>query len=92
MVKSKNVKPFKVRITCIHRSQSPISEITKIGWYLGDTTQSLGLLAAGEVDIAVTYNEAAERQAIASQTALKSVYGFRVGVIILGILSLICYL
>lgn len=49
----------------------------KVGWYLGDTTQSLGLLAAGEVDIAVTYNEAAEKQSLASGDASKLVYGFR---------------
>lgn len=33
-----------------------------VAWYLGDTTESLGLLAAGSVDVAVTYNEAAEKQ------------------------------
>ncbi|GJJ07188.1 hypothetical protein Clacol_001388 [Clathrus columnatus] len=49
----------------------------KVAWYLGDTTQSLGLLAAGEVDIAVTYNEAAEKQSLASGNAAQSVYGFR---------------
>ncbi|RDB16612.1 Tungstate-binding protein TupA [Hypsizygus marmoreus] len=49
----------------------------KVGWYLGDTTESLGLLAAGSVDIAVTYNVAAETQSVHSQDATKRVYGFR---------------
>ncbi|KAL0956905.1 hypothetical protein HGRIS_003010 [Hohenbuehelia grisea] len=31
-----------------------------VEWYLGDTTQSLGYLSAGYVDVAFTYNEAAE--------------------------------
>ncbi|GLB40858.1 putative PBP superfamily domain containing protein [Lyophyllum shimeji] len=49
----------------------------KVGWYLGDTTESLGLLAAGSVDIAVTYNDAAERQAVVSRAASRREYGFR---------------
>ncbi|KAF5372372.1 hypothetical protein D9615_009284 [Tricholomella constricta] len=49
----------------------------KVGWYLGDTTESLGYLAAGSVDVAVTYNEAAERQLVDSKLASKRVYGFR---------------
>ncbi|KAF9005233.1 hypothetical protein BDQ17DRAFT_1390074 [Cyathus striatus] len=48
-----------------------------VGWYLGDTTESLGLLAAGSVDIAVTYNEAAEKQSLDTQSATKKIYGFR---------------
>ncbi|KAF8066542.1 hypothetical protein FPV67DRAFT_1195195 [Lyophyllum atratum] len=48
-----------------------------VGWYLGDTTESLGLLAAGSVDIAVTYNAAAEMQAVHSKAAVQRVYGFR---------------
>lgn len=32
----------------------------QVEWYLGDTTQSLAYLAAGSVDVAFTYNEAAE--------------------------------
>jgi len=50
----------------------------QVGWYLGDTTESLDFLAAGEVDIAVTYNDAAETQALHSKAAAKRVYGFRV--------------
>ncbi|KAI9571744.1 hypothetical protein HD554DRAFT_2312053 [Boletus coccyginus] len=49
----------------------------KVGWYLGDTTESLGYLAAGEIDIAVTYNAAAEKQACKSGSAVERVYGFR---------------
>lgn len=52
----------------------------QVGWYLGDTTESLGFLAAGEVDVAVTYNDAAEKQAIATGVAVARVYGFRVGI------------
>jgi len=48
-----------------------------VAWYLGDTTESLGLLAAGSVDVAVTYNEAAEKQAKDSGAAVSLVYGFR---------------
>ncbi|TFK32375.1 hypothetical protein BDQ12DRAFT_716440 [Crucibulum laeve] len=48
-----------------------------VAWYLGDTTESLGLLATGSVDIAVTYNLAAEKQSIDTQAATKRVYGFR---------------
>jgi len=48
-----------------------------VAWYLGDTTESLGLLAAGSVDIAVTYNEAAEKQSKDSGAAVALVYGFR---------------
>ena len=51
----------------------------QVGWYLGDTTQSLGFLAAGEIDIAVTYNDAAELQACKTGAAVERVYGFRVG-------------
>jgi len=59
--------------TTIEPSTAPF----KVGWYLGDTTESLGLLAAGSVDIAVTYNKAAEMQLVNSQAAAQRVYGFR---------------
>jgi len=50
----------------------------KVGWYLGDTTESLAFLAAGSVDVAVTYNHAAELQSVRSGAANeKVVYGFR---------------
>ncbi|KZT43336.1 hypothetical protein SISSUDRAFT_1068924 [Sistotremastrum suecicum HHB10207 ss-3] len=49
----------------------------KVGWYLGDTTQSLEFLEQGLIDIAITYNEAAENQSLASGAAVERVYGFR---------------
>ncbi|KAG5637569.1 hypothetical protein H0H81_004146 [Sphagnurus paluster] len=49
----------------------------KVGWYLGDTTQSLNFLSTGAVDIAVTYNEAAELQVLNSGAATEREYGFR---------------
>lgn len=50
----------------------------RVGRYLGDTTQSLGYLAAGEVDMAVTCNNAAEVQVCKSGVASERVSGFRV--------------
>jgi hypothetical protein len=79
MVKVRHVQPFLVS-TCF----SARGDITKtllypkVAWYLGDTTESLGLLAAGSVDVAVTYNEAAEKQSKDSGAAVALVYGFRV--------------
>jgi ABC-type tungstate transport system permease subunit len=58
---------------CVANGEKPFL----VGWYLGDTTESLGLLAAGSVDIAVTYNDAAEKQSLNTQSAVKRVYGFR---------------
>lgn len=55
-----------------------------VAWYLGDTTESLGLLAAGSVDVAVTYNEAAEKQSKDSGAAVALVYGFRDHFILVG--------
>jgi len=53
------------------------SEPFLVGWYLGDTTESLELIAAGSVDIAVTYNEAAENQSVSSGASIDRQYGFR---------------
>ncbi|RXW22430.1 hypothetical protein EST38_g3427 [Candolleomyces aberdarensis] len=55
-----------------------------IGWYLGDTTESLAYLEAGTVDVAITYNEAAEFQSIATGAATRSVYGFRDHFVLVG--------
>ncbi|GAW07402.1 extracellular tungstate binding [Lentinula edodes] len=41
-----------------------------VGWYLGDTTQSLAYLSSGWVDIAFTYNEAAEKAVVRSGKAV----------------------
>lgn len=48
-----------------------------VDWVLGDTTQSLNFLAGGSIDVAVTYNDAAETQALSSGVAVNRVYGFR---------------
>ena len=44
---------------------------TQIAWYLGDTTQSLQYLADKAVDIAFTYNEAAEKASVKSGAAVE---------------------
>jgi len=49
----------------------------QIGWFLGDTTQSLEYLENQDVDIAITYREAAENQALKNGYAVERVYGFR---------------
>ncbi|KAJ3805971.1 hypothetical protein F5876DRAFT_50904 [Lentinula aff. lateritia] len=49
---------------CVEESKS------KVGWYLGDTTQSLAYLSSGWVDIALTYNEAAEQAVLRSGKAV----------------------
>jgi ABC-type tungstate transport system permease subunit len=61
----------------IKYSVSKGSEPFLVAWYLGDTTESLGLIASGSVDIAVTYNEAAENQAVSSGASVARKYGFR---------------
>lgn len=49
----------------------------QVGWYLGDTTQSLEYIEHNFVDIAVTYNEAAEEQSLADGFSVQRIYGFR---------------
>ncbi|KAH9476299.1 Putative ABC transporter anion-binding protein [Psilocybe cubensis] len=49
----------------------------QVAWYLGDTTESLAYLVAGDVDIAVTYNPAAESQVVRSGDATDIAYVFR---------------
>ncbi|KAJ3900238.1 hypothetical protein F5879DRAFT_809561 [Lentinula edodes] len=49
---------------CVEGSKSTV------GWYLGDTTQSLAYLSSGWVDIAFTYNEAAEKAVVKSGKAV----------------------
>jgi len=53
------------------------SEPFYVDWYLGDTTQSLAYLQAGIVDIAVTYNEMAEEQAMNAGYAARWEYAFQ---------------
>ncbi|KAG6819113.1 hypothetical protein H0H93_015358 [Arthromyces matolae] len=55
-----------------------------VGWYLGDTTESLAFLANGSVDVAVTYNAAAEAQIEKSLAANERIYGFRDHFILVG--------
>jgi ABC-type tungstate transport system permease subunit len=54
-----------------------------VGWYLGDTTESLGLIEAKQVDVALTYVDAAEQQSLKSGASIERVYGFRVSALIL---------
>ncbi|KAF8876583.1 hypothetical protein BD779DRAFT_1560205 [Infundibulicybe gibba] len=48
-----------------------------VGWYLGDTTESLGFVKDALVDIAVTYNKAAEEQSMNDGYSVQRLYGFR---------------
>ncbi|THU80690.1 hypothetical protein K435DRAFT_695197 [Dendrothele bispora CBS 962.96] len=48
-----------------------VAEPFKVEWYLGDTTQSLSYLAAGYIDVALTYNAAAEKAAVKSGDAVE---------------------
>lgn len=48
-----------------------------VEWYLGDTTESIAFLENKVVDVAVTYNEAAERQLYEIGLLSAWVYGFR---------------
>ncbi|KAK0192436.1 hypothetical protein F5146DRAFT_1102379 [Armillaria mellea] len=43
----------------------------KVEWYLGDTTQSLSYLSLGYVDVAFTYNKAAELAEMKSKKAVR---------------------
>ncbi|KAF9524918.1 hypothetical protein CPB83DRAFT_741595, partial [Crepidotus variabilis] len=59
----------------------------EIAWYLGDTTDSLALLASGAVDFAITYNAAAEQQCIDAGAAKERIYAFRDHFILAGPIS-----
>lgn len=50
----------------------------QVAWYLGDTTDSLTFLSTGTVDVALTYNTAAEKQLLDAGDAVESVYAYRV--------------
>ncbi|KAF9077543.1 hypothetical protein BDP27DRAFT_1253518 [Rhodocollybia butyracea] len=52
-------------------SKSPHEAPFLVEWYLGDTTQSLSYLSTGWVDIALTYNEAAEMTLIRKGSAVE---------------------
>ncbi|QRV82060.1 tungstate-binding protein [Ceratobasidium sp. AG-Ba] len=49
----------------------------KIEWIKGDTTESLGYLATGQADVGITYNKAAECQAMHDKVSDRREYGFR---------------
>ncbi|KAF5381210.1 hypothetical protein D9757_007872 [Collybiopsis confluens] len=47
-----------------------------VEWFLGDTTQSLAKLASGAIDVALTYNEAAENASIKSGAGVQRSLAF----------------
>lgn len=49
----------------------------KIEWIKGDTTETLQYLETGQADVGITYNKAAECQAITDKVAIRREYGFR---------------
>ncbi|KAG9097133.1 hypothetical protein FS749_007006 [Ceratobasidium sp. UAMH 11750] len=49
----------------------------KIEWIKGDTTETLGYLGTGQADVGITYNKAAECQAVKDGVATRREYGFR---------------
>lgn len=48
-----------------------------IQWVKGDTTETIGYLGTGQADVGITYNKAAECQAMSDGVAARRVYGFR---------------
>ncbi|CAE6533714.1 unnamed protein product [Rhizoctonia solani] len=48
-----------------------------IEWLRGDTTETINYLRSGQADIGITYNKAAECQAVTDGVAARRVYGFR---------------
>ncbi|KAG7095014.1 hypothetical protein E1B28_005808 [Marasmius oreades] len=51
------------------RSVQSFPSLLQVAWYLGDTTQSLQYLASKFVDVALTYNAAAEKHCVDSGAA-----------------------
>ncbi|KAG9074584.1 hypothetical protein FRC06_010596, partial [Ceratobasidium sp. 370] len=49
----------------------------KVEWIKGDTTETLGYLGTGQADVGITYNKAAECQAVKDGVATRREYGFR---------------
>ncbi|KAF4979869.1 hypothetical protein FDECE_17989 [Fusarium decemcellulare] len=57
----------------------------KVSWYKSDTTYSIAYLKSGDVDVGITYNEAAEKIAIDQDIAkAPSYYAFRDHFILVG--------
>ncbi|KAF8682208.1 PBP superfamily domain [Rhizoctonia solani] len=48
-----------------------------VAWVRGDTTETIKYLGNGEADVGITYNKAAECQAVSDGVAARRVYGFR---------------
>ncbi|CAE6500282.1 unnamed protein product [Rhizoctonia solani] len=48
-----------------------------IEWVKGDTTETINYLGTGQADVGITYNKAAECQAMLDEVAARRVYGFR---------------
>ncbi|KAF8610585.1 hypothetical protein BDV93DRAFT_483935 [Ceratobasidium sp. AG-I] len=58
-------------------SSSPYKACFIIEWIVGDTTETLQYLGTGQADVGITYNKAAECQAMADGVAIRREYGFR---------------
>lgn len=85
MVERKGHEPFTVRLLCLCSCWSRMIERVQVEWYLGDTTESIGFLQQKLVDVAVTYNEAAESQVNDAGLLSAWLYGFRVSRNIFGV-------
>ncbi|KAG9079256.1 hypothetical protein FS749_008672 [Ceratobasidium sp. UAMH 11750] len=57
--------------------QSSSATAFKVEWVKGDTTETLGYLGTGQADVGITYNKAAECQAVKDGVATRREYGFR---------------
>ncbi|KAJ4490032.1 hypothetical protein J3R30DRAFT_3418351 [Lentinula aciculospora] len=62
---------------CVQGLKGEVQEVAfLVGWYLGDTTQSLAYLSSGWVDVAFTYNEAAEMALLRNGKAVERKLAF----------------
>ncbi|CAE6518317.1 unnamed protein product [Rhizoctonia solani] len=57
--------------------QNKTEQAFAIAWLRGDTTETINYLRSGQADIGITYNKAAECQAVSDGVAARRVYGFR---------------
>jgi len=73
---AKGAEPFEVSLR--HSTLPRHYERSQVAWFLGDTTESLAILSAGVVDVALTYNPAAEKLLLDSGDAVESLYAYRV--------------
>ncbi|CAE6425864.1 unnamed protein product [Rhizoctonia solani] len=64
-------------ITYMVDKKEPPEDPFAIEWVKGDTTETLSYLKTRQADIGITYNKAAECQAISDNVAARRVYGFR---------------